>query len=574
MPRQETPNFFQAWQEASAQPPGSERRQAADTASGVLGTLLGGTAGALNWVSPRNEFRQRDFRELINRADYLYGNKDRFKGADPELIKAYTNRGVIGLDHAASDVWGRHIGIQTDWEPADISQAGQFDPAGKKTILTVTPEPNAARFNAPTADGVSDGGGSSGTNWGNDRFPQTGYADGNHGVRTVKANNPSTHFSVVDLPAAEQRDYMTTGKARAAGRNGETRGWGRTIEGDMHFGKEYVQGRGITTANDMYTWLKQNGYDTPALVKGDGSGNLEKLLDAYTKASGQSDRYKALEGLASPNRTWGAPERVTGQLPSLEELSFADATPEQRAAAGYNSFFEPGGRRTVRADNLPVPVDQQMSIPQDLIDVDVDAPNMPKAVTQTARRLTGRHLSGLGTAALFSRETIEQLQDGNPAGAASTLALSYGGGELLGRGGNKLVEALTRAGVTQAPALATRLGTGLATGGALEIATLAPSSTRREEFHEMHPEDPRRVHAQTYTPTKVKGYQGPDNPFAGLPVAEQERISRLPKRTRQVKAMPAGDQIVYNTQNELRYAGDELSQGRVPYLGWKLPWAK
>jgi len=572
MPRPED-DLLEAWQTARSLPRGNERRDATDVMLGLGGLSLGGMTGAFINAWPKDEFNLRQFQELVNRADYINSNPERFKTADPQLRRAYTNLGVSGLDHAASEVWGRHVGVGTDWEPADISKAGQFDPRGQKTILTVTPEPNASRFNSPMADGTSVAGGVSGTGWGNDKYPQTGYAEGNLNVKRVAASNPSTHFSVVDLPAADETGYMTTSEASRAAEAGKKRGWGRATHGDMHFGKEYVQGRGVTTANDVYTWLRQKGHKTPQLVKGDGPGNLDRLIDSLAEATGEYNAYKNLEDLASPNPTWGAPERVTGQLPTLEEMNFAAATPEQRAAAGYGSFYEPGGNRPVRADNLPVPVDQRMSIPKDLIDVDVDTPNLRPGVTAASRRLVGNGISGLTTAALLSPQVIQQLEDGNVAGAVGTTALSYGGGEVAGKVGNKVVEELTKKGVTQAPAMAIRLGRAAATGGAIELAAMAERSTPKVDVRELPPENPIRQHVERQTPTKA-GKLGPDNAFADVPVKEQVRIRQLPARTQQVKAMPVGNQVIYNANNELRYAGEELTKGRVPYLGWKLPWAK
>lgn len=569
-----------AWKEtaenfayARQQPKGTQERNAYEFVSGMSGLMAGGMIAGLNPFFEKGEVSTEGFEDLVNRADFINSRQDRFAGADPRLVKSYTNLGVIGLDHVASDVWSQHAGTHTDYQPADISQAGKFNSGNQKTILTVTPEPNANRFQAPEADGLSVGGGASGTNWGNDTFPQTSYADGNLGVKRVEAMNPTSHFSAVDLPAADEMDYMTTGVADSAAKNGRKRGWGRDYEGNMHFGKEYVTGRGITTANDIYTWLKRNGHNTPALVKGKGSKNLDKLLDAYTQATGIKDRYKALQSLASPNPTWGDPERVLGQLPSLEKISFADSTPEQLAAAGYGSFYEPGTRREVLADNLPVKPDQRMSIPQDLIDVDVDRRNLKPSLRATSKRLIGNHTTGLATAALLSRPTIEMLEEGNPLGAAANTALAYGGGELAGRAGNRVVEEATKRGIVSAPAMAVRAGRALSTGGAIEVAAMAERSTPETDWNAQPDSDPRKQDVLKQTPSKA-GKMGPDNPFGELPIREQERISKLSPRQRQVKALPAGNQLMYNAGNEFRYAADAFSEGRVPYLNMRLPWSR
>ena len=569
----ETKETYDSWVKAKQQPKSASERQAYEKLAGITGLMTGGMAAGFSPFIGKDDWSTEGFQDLVNRADFVNSNQERFAGADPRLVKSYTNLGASGLEHVASDVWSQHAGSLTEYQPADISQAGKFNAGNQKTILTVTPEPNASRFQAPEADGLSVGGGASGTNWGNDTFPQTSYADGNRGVKEVKSFNPTSHFSAVDLPPADQRDYMTTGVADYVAKKGETRGWGRDFEGNMHFGKEYVTGRGITTANDIYTWLKRNGHATPVMVSGEGSRNLDKLLDAYKEATGERNRYKALENLASPNPTWGDPDRVIGQMPLLEKISFADATPEQRAAAGVGSFYEPGTRREVRAENLPVRPDQKLSIPQDLIDVDVDRRNLKPSLRATSKRLIGNHATGLATAALLSRPTIEMLEEGNPLGAAGNTALAYSGGELAGRLGNKAVEEATKRGIVSAPAMAVRAGRALSTGGAIEVAAMAERSTPETDWNAQPDSDPRKQHVLKQTPSKA-GKMGPDNPFGDRSISEQERISKLSPKRKQVEALPVGNQLLYNAGNELRYAGNALLEGSVPYLNMRLPWSR
>lgn len=420
-----------------------------------------------------DDYYGESFKDRVRRADFisdnwednLYSNDESgqsfgFKRSDPRLRKAFINQGVHGVNYAASDVFADNVGKTTEFAPADISGAGAFKPApGQKTILTVTPEAESQRFASPDASGA--GGGSSATLWGNDREPQTSYARGNYGVERVKSANPSAHFSAVELPSGSRQEYMTTGSANAAGAGNQ--GWGRNTGDDLHFSKDFRKAGGLTTANDIVTYLRQRGEEVPALIEHDGAGNLEKLTKKLSKVTGKRD-YSALQSIASPQPTWGAPTRELGQLPVTTGLNFKEGN---RMRAGVGTFFE------LENPNRPDPSftsvghymdsgltsDARPGISRKVIDADnFELPPQRNRF----RHFAGSRLSGLLGTSLISPEAAKDFKDGKPVHAVTKLVLGMGLGELTGMSANKIIHIATKKGMASAPAIARGVGRALA----------------------------------------------------------------------------------------------------------------
>ena len=475
----------------------AEYRKRREEAKRLSAMMFGGTGAAfapdLIKYFRDDDYKNESFAERVRRADFLSKNWEDvvgqgadnqefgFKRADPRLRQAFVDRGVLGVEYAAPDVFADAVGKTTDFVPADISQAGAFKPeTGQQSILTVTPEAESQRFASPDTGGA--GGGASATLWGNDREPQYTYARGNYGVERVDSQNPSAHFSAAELPRASRQEYMTTGKANEMGAGKQ--GWGRNVGDDLHFSKSFRKAGALTTANDIVTYLRQRGVEVPALYQGDGAGNLEKLTKRLSEVTGKRD-YSALQSIASPQPTWGPPTRELGKLPVTTELSFREGDPLR---AGVHTFFEyddpnnsiPSSRSVITGD-LPKDV-ERLGIRQQLIDADV--PNaQPRG--NFLQRAAGSRLSGLLGSALISPEAAKDFHQGKPVHAVTKLILGGGLGELTGMGFNKAIDAAVKRGVVSAPAIARGFGRVLgpvAAVDALDTATILATGKNPREL--------------------------------------------------------------------------------------------
>ena len=471
----------------------------------VMSPMVAGMAAVGGWAGARGIYGiedRKDLGEELNRNRYIAANRKTFAGTDPRLIKAWGKDGYMGVLNSADEVWSDHIAVGTEHVPSDISQAGKFLPTGE-TIGTVTPEPNSARFatRAANPDGV--GGAQSATLWGNNQEPQYAYVDGNLNVQQVQSKNPTVHFSEVDLPKADQVDYQTTGAANASGTAG--RGWGRSHNGDTHFGKEYVRSRGRTTANDIYTYLKSRGADVP-MTGGDAHTNLYKLTQALKKYTGAATDYKALQSIASPVPTFGDSPRFAGSLPMLDYYDVSNtnakkaglgsfflenANDAERVLSGNLDDFEASGKfgRSVKPGEVRNNSKHGLRWNPSLDDGKSlrrvgSTPSIfghfevPKFV-QNAR-------SGLMTAAITSPEAAKAWREGRIMDGSLILGGSYVGGEVMGAAINKGAQHLTRKGITQAagalPALA-KLATPLAIRDVMDTGvTLATGKTINEHI--------------------------------------------------------------------------------------------
>ena len=401
-----------------------------------------------------------------------------FRLADPELTQTYIEGGRWGLGQEAPRIWQRTIADEAfNWKPADISKAGEFAQrratSGRPSILTVTPNANSARFGPPTSgdqfdpQGYRTGGGASQTLWGNGAEPQYSYAEGNWGVGKQEFQNPSAHFSEVELPPDERTEYLTTGEANRVVGEGNGRGWGvagkdqtAAVDSgrDIHFGKEYRRRGGVTTANDMYTWIKGQGVEPPDPTgqrPGDYLQSLTEQVRELTQDAGSD--YQVLENMASPTPLWGDQERELGQLPKRDVLKWKGkdnwSLGKKSDAAGANTFFE------IRSSNPDAPLDPDW-VNTNGFTTDADAFISPRILDDPGgfgRSMVRRGLGGLAGTVATSPEAIREAREGRYGNAALITGASYGAGEVFGAGINRVAGELVKRGVTWAPRVANGL---------------------------------------------------------------------------------------------------------------------
>lgn len=430
-----------------------------------------------------------------------------FRLADPELTKTYIEDGRWGLHQQAPRIWQRTIADEAaNWRPADISKAGEFAQrraaSGRPSILTVTPNGNSARFGPPVSSGTLDpnsyrtGGGASNTLWGNGAEPQYSYAEGNWGVGKQDFQNPSAHFSEVQLPPDERTEYLTTGEAnRFANQAGNGRGWGvagRDQEApvdsgrDVHFGKEYRRRGGVTTANDMYTWLKGQGVEPPDPTgqrPGDYLQSLTQQVRELTQDAGSD--YQVLENMASPTPLWGDQERELGQLPKRDRLKWKDkhnwGLGEGAHDGGASTFFD------LRPTSADAPLDPDW-VNTNGYTVDADAFISPRILDDPGgfgRGMIRRGVPGLAGTVATSPEAAQQLRDGNYGNAALITGASYGVGEAIGAGVNRLAAEAVKRGHLWAPRALNGLGAiapPLLINDAIETGTVLATGKTREQI--------------------------------------------------------------------------------------------
>lgn len=450
----------------------------------ALGVPLGFSTALVGSMPKIVTMQDRDsFAESINRSLFL--NEDPlFNEADPELKKAYIKDGKFGLLGKHNDAFAKYIGEGQDYSPADVSNAGKFlqdkIKQNRSSILTVTPEGISRRFeSAGVDDGV--GGGSSATLWGNPETPQYGYAKGNLGVKEVTGSNPSAQFSAVELPPEDRTDYLRTTDATDVG--AEKRGWGQFNNhksGDMHFGKEYRKAGGLTTANDIYTYLKNKGANPPM-----PSGLPDRDLYNLTKALAENlktSEYDALESIASPAPTFGPSTRDLGQLPNMTAF---DLTHPNAPKAGVGSFF-----KEADIDNSPfggtnlateVPIKDGRAVEfSDIIENFKDG----EGVKGVGNRLTRVGMGGLAGTLFTSPEIAKDIRNEQYGSAFGKAGAAYGTGEVVSSLANQGVKILQNKGITSAPKIAASAGTVLAPFAAMDAidtaSTLLTGKNSRE----------------------------------------------------------------------------------------------
>ncbi len=455
-----------------------------DDSLDALGIPVGGMAGLAGSLPKIITMQDRDsFAESINRSIFLNDNPV-FTEVDPELKKAYVKDGKFGLLGKHNDAFAKYIAEGQNFEPADISNAGKFlqdkIKQNRSSILTVTPEGISRRFES---SGVDDGvgGGSSATLWGNPERPQYGYAKGNLGVEEVVGSNPSAQFSAVDLPPEDKTDYLKTTEATEVG--AKKRGWGQfnNRKGeDMHFGKEYRKAGGLTTANDIYTYLKDKGVKPPM-----PTGRPDKDLFDLTKALAEhlnTNEYDALESIASPAPTFGSSKRSLGQLPNMTAFDLSNPNAPK---AGVGSFFkesEPDNtpfNRNNFATDVPIKDGRAVGF-SDIIENFKDG----QEIKGVGNRLTRVGIGGFAGTAFTSPEIAKDIRNKKYGSAFGKAGAAYGTGELASSLVNQGVKFLQNRGITSAPTVAAGFGKFIAPFAAMEAidtaSTLASGKNSRE----------------------------------------------------------------------------------------------
>ena len=461
----------------------NEYMERAETAAELVG---GGTAGLATgalgaaWRVSNND----SFVNQMNRSDFLNENWDRFKDVNPQLNSEFVKDGEWGVRSVYDKVWAKTIGEGRGWIPSDISKTGEFlknkKSLGLSSVLTVTPEPVSQRFSSAVPDGGT-GGGQSATLWGNTEVPQYGYARGNLGVGEVQSNNPSAQFSAVDLPPSEKTKYYTTGGANDAGAS--ERGWGQAGNHDTHFGKEYRKAGGVTAANDIYTYLKNEGIEPP-MPTGDAAYDLETLSNKLADYH-ETSPYNALERIASPSPTFGPSSRSTGQLPSMTHADTAGGA--KKPEAGFGTYFQevetPEAKSAISLRDEITPTIRTNSKHgirwTDQIKEAFDINEGP------GNKLARRGLGGVTGTLMTSPESIKAAREGNYGQAAFITGASYGTGELFAGGANMLVEQAVKRGHHWVPKVAsgaTRLATPLVAIDAMDAVSTAMTGKNVREL--------------------------------------------------------------------------------------------
>ena len=457
--------------------------------------------GALTKNSDKR-FKQR-YADSVDRANFVNDNWHSsletgelgFNLADPKLSEVYIKDGKFGLHTHAGDIFQKNVGkVGTPWTPADITNAGKFAEgkaaSGNQSILTVTPDANSARFGAPNTNPLIVGGGQSETLWGNGGKPQYSYAQGNFSVGRKKLSNPSAHFSEVDLPEGERRRYLTTTQANNVGQDG--RGWGVsnwdqsvpiTSGDDVHFGKEHRVAGGVTTANDMYTYIRQQGFEPPDPTGKNPAAYLKELTETVQRLNGGKSAYETLESLASPTPLWGEQTRNLGNLPGTDQLKWLDGglLSEGAHRAGAGTFFD------IQDVSVTDPFDPNW-VPTDGMKVDADAVISPRVADGPkggpGKSLIRRGLGGGVAALATSPEAVDQLRDGNYGNAAAITGMSYGAGEAISAGANQVVDQLVKRGHYWAPKALQTIGNAAQPMVGLDVidtaTTLATGKNSRE----------------------------------------------------------------------------------------------
>lgn len=542
----------------------SERGKYTDPAGLLLGGMSALTAyGLRSGRAPSEWAEAMDRANLVNQnwhSDMSSGQLG-FKNADNQLHQSYIKSGLQGLQWDAPKVWQRQIGeVGIPWTPADISKAGEFLRQRKEhlpSILTVTPDANSARFGDPatiSTDVV--GGGASNTLWGNGGQPMYSYAEGNFAVGRRDFANPSAHFSEVELPEAERGRYLTTSEANSVG---DGRGWGVsgsetapvTSGRDVHFGKEYRKSGGLTTANDLYTWIKEQGFEPPSPT-GKNSGTYLKELTELVSDLQDKGRtpYQVLESMASPTPLWGDQVRETGNLPvtdSLQWRSGGGGLSKGSFEAGANTYFD------VKQISDDAPLNRSWVEP-DGMHTDADAfirDNVPDAPTSgPGRSLIRRHLPGAVGVLATSPEAAAQLRQGNVGNAAAITGTSYAAGELIGAGTNALVDQAVKKGAYWAPKAARALGQAATPLVGLDVidtaTTLATGKNSREVLVESGNTGP--AVAASMAPASIAPLG-----MAGGPVQATVPINK--KRYAEAKKLEAKAEAAKKRGGRWRFAG-------------------
>lgn len=382
---------------------------------------------------------------VINRASQAekYFNKD----IDPRLKNLYLQQGGYGLQYKAGNILQDLIpSTTTPFVPADLSLAGKYKeelknikPANYQAdIITVTPGPNPARFATPELTSIDTGEqGAKGYIWGNPDEPQWSYARGNLNKELVTTANPTLYMNRVDLVPENKGPFKTTGEVVADPTLIENRLWGQRgqTQGDMYFPKENIKARGEVTAADLYTKLRDHGFNPEPLTNPDQPDkyfmNLAKQLATVEGTPGRpAPINQVLENIATPVPALGVSERERGAVPVFKEFDPFNATPEQKTKAGINKIFNNSMDKNLISDYTWDHVN--VGGKETLLTVPHGLANEPSTYAGNSFKNINPLRSGAFAAgALYSPEVVDELEKGHYASALAKAGAAATTGALM-----------------------------------------------------------------------------------------------------------------------------------------------
>jgi hypothetical protein len=461
-------------------------------ATGGMGLLLPILGHAIAQENAKND----EFN--INRAVFQAGPY--FKDVDPRLKNLYLERGSKGLQNYAGDILKEFIPSTTSpFVPADLSLAGKY-----KEILeniesvnnltdniTVTPGPNPARFATPELTPAETGkGGAKGYIWGNPDEPQWGYARGNLNRKVVTTANPTLYMTKLDLDPEKQGPFNTTGEVVSNPTLIENRRWGQRSQhygGDLYYPKENIKARGEVTAADLYTKIKNYGFEGGPLTDVNRPDEyFQHLAETLAKLEGTSERpapiKQVLENIATPVPPLGISERERGAVPIFKEFDVLGATPEQKVKAGINKIFlDPTDVRfEVSHAFQPVTVDNkvvQLAVPKSL-------ENPSTYAGRSFGNINPLKTGGFIAGALYSPEVFKDIEKKQYVSAAAKAGAAAATGALMEGAVRTGVVNAAKAGIAWPARALAAVSSPVA---AVSMATLAPGSSRitpRQEAYE------------------------------------------------------------------------------------------
>ena len=465
-------------------PNNSESSQNVQQTASAIGAL--GLFGAPAWAYSVAKQNAPTDEALIDRAVLAgkYFNKD----VDPRLKDIFLNKGGYGLQFKSGDVLRDIIpSTLTPFVPADLSLSGKYAEQLKEVkpadyqadIITVTPGPNPARFATPELTPAEIGkGGAKGYIWGNPDAPQWGYAHGNIRKETVTTPNPSIYLTRLNLLPEAEGSFKTTGEVERDPSLIENRAWGQRGRGtgDIYFPKESVQARGEVTAADLYTKIRNYGFDFPPIT--DIKQQDKFLMNLAARVGVLEGEYgtpkpisQVLQETATPVPALGISERERGAIPVFKDFDIEGATPEQKSKAGINNIFKDISDKP----RFPQHSDVHVNNKAVGLGVTYELQNEPSTFAGKMFRNINPLTGGAAAAsAFYSPEVFEDLSKGQypaallKAGAAATTgALAEGA----------VRSAVVRAAKAGVPGPARALAAVNPVVSSVGMATLAPGSS-------------------------------------------------------------------------------------------------
>jgi hypothetical protein len=451
---------------------------------------LGGVGVLAPFVFDSDQVKERE--QIINRAveSENYFDKD----IDPRLKKIYLQKGGDGLQRFAGEVLKEFIPSTTsDFVPADLSLAGKYKEAVENITpidyltdnITVTPGPNPARFATPELTPPEIGeGGTKGYIWGNPDQPQWSYAQGNFNRNPGTTTNPTLYVTKLDLPPENKAPYRTTGEVIQDSTLIEKRPWGqnRVVGGDLYFPKESVKARGEVTAADLYTKIKNYGFDPGPIIDVKRPDlYFEKLAQQLATIEGTPLR-QTLENIAIPVPALGISERARGAIPVFKEFDLVNTPLEQKIKTGINKIFLDPTHSDFEFANAFNPV----FVNRNTVDLAVP-PALHSPVSDVGRSFINRsplRSGGAIAATLYSPEIFEEIEKKRYGSALGRVGVAATTGAVIESLIKKGVVNAAKAGIAL-PARA--LAVASPVGAAISMATMAPGSSRitpRQEAYE------------------------------------------------------------------------------------------